>query len=283
MKEQAAIPLLEDELGDVLEKALRRAGLSLEKLSQAAGVEEARIRDAIDYRPDFSAEELQRLAAVLNLNEVGLCALGAGRYPLPEIAGLPFSVWPLRMPHGIGVANAYLVAEDQAGAGLLFDTGPGIAELETGWPANIDRAEAVFLTHAETEHSGGLCEMLARVRSPVAYVPRGVRIACARPAGEGEVFTFGSIEVSVLSTPGHASAHNCYWVRVPGVRSSRSLLISGDLVFAGSAGGGYFCQQQLQCQLRRVFDGLPPSTIIAPGHGPMTTVENELRFNPFLL
>jgi glyoxylase-like metal-dependent hydrolase (beta-lactamase superfamily II) len=89
--------------------------------------------------------------------------------------------------------------------------------------------------------------------------------------------------VSVLSTPGHASAHNCYWVRVPGVRSSRSLLISGDLVFAGSAGGGYFCQQQLQCQLRRVFDGLPPSTIIAPGHGPMTTVENELRFNPFLL
>jgi hydroxyacylglutathione hydrolase len=277
MKAQAAIPFLEDELGDVLEKALRRAGLSLEGLSQAAGVEVARIRDAIDYRPDFTGAELQRLARVLKLNEVGLCALGAGHYPLPEISGLPFSVWPLRMSHGIGVANAYLVAEDQASAGLLFDTGPGIAELEAGWPTSIDRAEAVFLTHAETEHSGGLCEMLARVRSPVAYVPREVRIACALPAGEGAIFTFGSIEVSVLSTPGHSSAHNCYLVRVP------SLLISGDLVFAGSAGGGYFCHHQLQSQLRRVLDGLPSSTIIAPGHGPMTTVENELRFNPFLL
>jgi len=51
---------------------------------------------------------------------------------------------------------------------------------------------------------------------------------------------------------------------------------------AGSAGGGYFCHRQMQTHLRRVLDGLPTATIIAPGHGPMTTVENELRYNPFL-
>jgi hypothetical protein len=27
----------------------------------------------------------------------------------------------------------------------------------------------------------------------------------------------------------------------------------------------------------------PKSTVIAPGHGPLTTVENELRYNPFVV
>jgi hydroxyacylglutathione hydrolase len=35
--------------------------------------------------------------------------------------------------------------------------------------------------------------------------------------------------------------------------------------------------------LRRVLGAVPPATVIAPGHGPLTTVENELRYNPFVL
>jgi glyoxylase-like metal-dependent hydrolase (beta-lactamase superfamily II) len=61
------------------------------------------------------------------------------------------------------------------------------------------------------------------------------------------------------------------------------LLISGDLVFAGSAGGGYFCCRQLQANVRRVLEAVPPGTVIAPGHGPLTTAENELRYNPFVV
>jgi glyoxylase-like metal-dependent hydrolase (beta-lactamase superfamily II) len=71
-------------------------------------------------------------------------------------------------------------------------------------------------------------------------------------------------------------------VRAPAARSGRALLASGDLVFAGSAGGGYFCQVQLERHLKRVLNSVPKSAVIAPGHGPMTTVENELRYNPFI-
>lgn len=85
------------------------------------------------------------------------------------------------------------------------------------------------------------------------------------------------------STPGHAAAHNCYLVRAPAAPDRPGLLVSGDLVFAGSAGGGYFSPRQLRAQLRRILDVLPPETVIAPGHGPLTTVENELKFNPFVL
>lgn len=274
---------LEDELGDVLEKALRRAGLSEEALAARAGVLPARVHDAIDYRPDFSPAELRRLAAVLELNEVGFCALGCGQYPLPDATALPFCVHPLRMKHGVGFANAYLVAECGADHGLLFDTGPGVEALTAQWPAGIKGVDAVFLTHAEAEHTGGLCAVVARFGLEAAYCPAGAQVPCGRAMGEGERRTFGRLEVTALSTPGHAAAHNCYLVTAPSARPGGALLVSGDLVFAGSVGGGYFCPRQLAVQLQRVLAAVPPATVIAPGHGPLTTVENELRYNPFVV
>lgn len=281
MINQLILPL-EDELGDVIEKAMHRAGLTDESLAALTGVPAGRILDAIDYRSELTADELSRLAATLGLNEVGLCALGSGRYPRPELRALPFCVWPLRMPHGIGVVNAYLVGECGGERAVLFDTGAGIGALEAVWPRSIRQLDAVFLTHVEAEHAGGLCEVVARFGVTAAFIPRGASAPCGRPVGEGETKTFGPLEVTTYSTPGHAAAHNCYLVSAPAARSGGDLLISGDLVFAGSAGGGYFSQQQLQANLRRVLGAVPPSTVIAPGHGPLTTVENELRYNPFV-
>ena len=266
----------------MLEKAMRRSGLNEEALAELAGVAPARIRDAIDYRPDFTLPELRRLAGVLGLNEVGLCALGCGRYPLPELAVLPFCVYPLRMRHGIGKANAYVVAECGSAQGVLFDTGPGAGALEAVWPAAIQRVEAVFLTHVEAEHAGGLCDVVRRFGVPSAYCPAGTAEPCGSPIGEGESRKFAAFEVTAFSTPGHASAHNCYLVRAPGARSGAALLVSGDLFFAGSVGGAYFCHRQLTANVRRVLQAVPPETVIAPGHGPLTTAGHELRYNPFV-
>jgi glyoxylase-like metal-dependent hydrolase (beta-lactamase superfamily II) len=276
-------PPLEDELGDVLEKAMHRAGLNDESLAVRSDVRAGRILDAIDYRSDLTTPELRRLAEVLGLNEVGLCALGTGHYPQPEIGALPFCVWPLHMPHGIGVANAYLVGECGSDRAVLFDTGTGIGALDSVWPDSIRRLDAVFLTHIEAEHSGALSEVITRFDVHTAFVPAGAEIARGHPIGEGEEKIFGPLAITAYATPGHAAAHNCYLVRAPAVKTGGMLLISGDLVFAGSAGGGYFSHTQLQTNLRRVLKAVPPSTVIAPGHGPLTTVANELRYNPFVI
>ena len=274
---------LEDELGDVLDKAMHRAGLTDESLAARTGIGAGRILDAIDYRSDLTCDELRQLATVLGLNEVGLCALGSGRYPSPEIGPLPFCVWPLRMSHGVGVANAYLVGECGGERAVLFDTGAGIGTLEAVWPRSICQLDAVFVTHVEAEHAGGLCAVVARFGVTAAFIPRGAEAPCGQPVGEGETKTFGPLEITAFTTPGHAAAHNCYVVRAPAARSGGALLVSGDLVFAGSAGGGYFSHEQLQANLRRVLGAVEPSTVIAPGHGPLTTVENELRYNPFVV
>ncbi len=273
---------LEDEVGDVLEKALRCAGLTEDELARRTGVPSPRIKDAIDYRSELTTAELRRLALELGLNEVGFCALGAGRYPLPEADGLPFCVWPLRMPHGIGVVNAYLVGECGGTRAVLFDAGAGIEALLAAWPRAVKQLDAVFLTHVEAEHAGGLCEIVARFGGVPAFVPAGVNAPCGMAVGEGERKYFGPFEIETFSTPGHSPAHNCYAVRAHALGGSRSLLIAGDLVFAGSAGGAYYCAERLRLHMRRVLEAVPPDTVIAPGHGPMTTAGNELRFNPFV-
>jgi glyoxylase-like metal-dependent hydrolase (beta-lactamase superfamily II) len=273
---------LEDELGDVLEKAMSCAGLTPESLSERSGVPVSSILDAIDYRPELGPGECGRMAAVLGLNEVGLCALASGKYPLPEPEGLPFNVWPLRMTHGIGVVNAYVVSEGESRRGLLFDAGPAAAALESVWPGAIRGIDAIFVTHVEAEHAGGLAGAVGRFGATQAYVPAGARAAPARAMGEGESVRVGALEVTAFRTPGHCAMHNCYHVRSAAVPGARSLLVSGDLVFAGSAGGPYHCQRQLRAHLRRVLEAVPADTVVAPGHGPMTTAGNELRYNPFV-
>lgn len=277
---EATFPL-EDELGDVLEKALRRAGLTPEDVARRANVPLGKIRDAIDYRSDLGCDELRRIATVLRLNEVGLCALGTGRYPQPELGSLPFCVWPLRMPHGIGVANAYVVAETGAERALLFDTGAGIRALAASWPRSIRTLDAVFLTHVEPEHAGGLCDVVERFGAPIAFVPQGATAPCGSDMRDQATHVFGGLGVTAFATPGHAAAHNCYLITMAARPGACALLISGDLLFAGSVGGAYFSHAQLQTSVSRMLRLVPAWTVIAPGHGPMTTAAHELRYNPF--
>jgi hydroxyacylglutathione hydrolase len=273
---------LEDELGDVLDKAMRQAGLNDHDLAQRAQVSAEKIRDAIDYRSTLDLDELRRLADALCLNELGLAALAQGRYPLPEISGLPFCLYPLRTPHGIGVANAYVVADCALASGILFDTGVDYALLRRVWPKNVRTIEAVFITHAETEHIGGLKEAQAAFGRVPVFAPEGAGIEGAVAVNEGAKLAIGGFEVAALRTPGHVEAHNCYVVRVPRVRTATPLLVSGDLLFAGSAGGAYYCKDRLAMHLRRILTELPDSTVVAPGHGPLTTLRHEKRFNPFI-
>lgn len=278
---QSIAPSLEDELGDVLEKAARHAGLSYERIAAAADVELVRIQDALDYRPDLTSAELGRLARVLNLNEVGLCALAQNAYPQPEIGGLPFCVHPLRMPFGVGVANAYLIS-NCGDTGVLFDTGASGAELFRAWPERISKVEAVFVTHYEAEHIGGLEAVLSKFRLNHFYGPWTGRWERCLGMGEGQTVEVGGLVITALHTPGHAAEHNCYLVKSTGCPKQRELLIAGDLIFAGSLGGGYFCCQRQLKHARRVLDILPGDALIAPGHGPLSTATNERRFNPFL-
>lgn len=274
-------PALEDELGDVLEKAARHAGLNYEQMADAAGVEMSRIKDALDYRSELDLGELGRLARALKLNEVGLAALALGRYPQADIGALPFAFYPLHMPFGIGVANAYL-ATTGGNQGVLFDTGASHAELHRAWPRQIEQLAAVFVTHYEAEHVGGMEVVLRETGLPGFYGPLSGRWEKCLGLDEGQAVEVAGLRITALQTPGHAAEHNCYTIALAARPGKVEVLISGDLIFAGSLGGGFYCCQRQMRHAHRVLENLPDSTLIAPGHGPLTTAGIERRFNPFL-
>lgn len=63
------------------------------------------------------------------------------------------------------------------------------------------------------------------------------------------------------------------------------MLLSGDSLFRRSIGrtdlpGGSW--EQLVRDVRTKLLTLPPDTLVLPGHGPSTTIGEELRSNPFL-
>jgi len=96
---------------------------------------------------------------------------------------------------------------------------------------------------------------------------------------DGDTIPLGDETIQVLHVPGHSPGGLAFYLPESG------LLISGDTIFNGSVGrtdlwGGDMAQ--LLNSIREKIYTLPDETVIAPGHGPTTTVADEKRFNPFL-
>ena len=91
---------------------------------------------------------------------------------------------------------------------------------------------------------------------------------------EGPLGFVADIELEALHTPGHTEGSTCYYLR------SERTIFTGDLLFKGNVGrvdlpGGD--ARQMEQSLARVA-ALPPETRVYPGHGPLTTIEAELRW-----
>ncbi len=273
-------PTLEDELGDVLEKALKLSGVREDSLAGLTGIEAGRIKDALDYRYDLNSSDLRALAEALALNEPGLRALAEGRYPQPETPALPFCLHMVAMPYGVGVVNAYLVRLCDSPDAILIDSGACSRALREAWPAQVSGLQAHLVTHWGSDHAGGCIETMSRFGLDYCLGP-GPERPGARVLSEAGVIEIGAFRIEVVSTPGPSREHYCYRVGLAGRPASRGVLFTGDLFFCGSIGGGFYDTSAVLEHARRLWETLPGDTVVAPGHGPFTTIENEREFNPF--
>ncbi len=95
---------------------------------------------------------------------------------------------------------------------------------------------------------------------------------------EGDVISFGSIRLQVLHTPGHTPGG------ISLVMAGQPYVYVGDLLFNGSIGrtdfpGGSF--EELINAVRTKIFTLGDNYTVYPGHGPVTTVGHERKYNPF--
>lgn len=93
---------------------------------------------------------------------------------------------------------------------------------------------------------------------------------------DGDELDFGEMKIRVLHTPGHSPGSLCFLVA--------NHLFTGDTLLANGIGKelpGSDLRQQL-FSIGSKLMRLPLATAVYPGHGPATSLEAELRSNPYL-
>ena len=96
---------------------------------------------------------------------------------------------------------------------------------------------------------------------------------------EGDKINIGEDELDVIEAPGHSPGHICFY------SPKQNFLIGGDVLFNRSIGrtdlpGGNHAQ--LIKNIKEKLFVLPDATVVYSGHGPVTTIGEEKRENPYL-
>ena len=107
--------------------------------------------------------------------------------------------------------------------------------------------------------------------------PLAGQVAGLKHYKEGDTLTLGSLTIQVMETPGHSPGSVTLLVG--------DVLFTGDTLFCGSCGrtalrGGSY--EQIMTSLKRLGE-LEGDFHVCPGHDRTSTLEQERRYNPFLM
>ena len=198
--------------------------------------------------------------------------------------------------------NGFVVGCEETREGIIIDPGDEVDQLLDAARRQRLTITSILLTHAHLDHITGVDRAKAALGVPVwlheadnflyeRVVQQGLafgfRVAAQPPVdhfyrGEGPL-RFGRYQVRVLHTPGHCPGGVCLAVSREG--EQETVLFVGDTLFAGSIGrtdlpGGDL--DTLLRSIREVLFSFPDDTVVWSGHGPVTTIGQERRTNPFL-
>lgn len=160
--------------------------------------------------------------------------------------------------------------------------------------------EAVLLTHGHFDHIGAVNELVAKYQVPI-YAHKKEQEYFENPEvnlspmiyerlilnkdfeyrfiADQEMIDCLGLRVKAFHVPGHTTGSLCYYFE------SEELVFTGDTLFKHSIGRTDFIygnHDQLVKGIRGKLLSLPPHTLVYPGHGECTTIEEELIHNPFL-
>ncbi|WP_227395157.1 MBL fold metallo-hydrolase [Jeotgalibacillus aurantiacus] len=204
-----------------------------------------------------------------------------------------------QLPLGPLQTNAYLVYQKN-GDCLIIDPGEEPEKINEWVRQKNLNPKAILLTHAHFDHIGAVDDIRVKYEIPV-YVHEQEKSWLGDPAKNGSSFFAGLSEVtakgpdftwnreeeiaiegfifSLLYTPGHSPGSVSFYF------PAQSLVISGDALFQGSIGRTDLPGGDGKLLLKSIHQKLltlPEDTYVLPGHGPVTTIEDEMESNPFL-
>jgi hydroxyacylglutathione hydrolase len=263
---------LEDGFSDILSKAMRGLRLGDDAVAERTGIAALEVRRLREGQ--FNEVAVRKIASVLGLGADALVRAARRQYfPAPvRMRG----VAQFNTPFEDMTVNSYVVWDPGSLEAAVFDTGSDCQPALEFVRREGLRVSVIALTHAHGDHIFDLDRLREKTGAPAlgsALEP----VEGAKPLRDGAVFQIGRLLVEAHLTTGHSIGGLTYVVsglEVP-------VAVVGDSLFAGSmGGGGVSYSDALRNNLEKVLT-LPRETVLCPGHGPMTTVGEELEANPF--
>lgn len=154
-------------------------------------------------------------------------------------------------------------------------------------------------THGHLDHVGGVATLSERLSIPVEGphteddfwiegMPEQCRMFGFPPTrsftpdrwlAEGDEVEVGNVKLEVRHCPGHTPGHVVF------IHHPTKTAFVGDVLFQGSIGRTDFPKgdhEQLLASIRDKLLTLGDDYSFVPGHGPMSTMGEERRYNPYL-
>lgn len=274
---------LEDELSDIIKKARTGQQRSVADVARAGGLPEADVAGLERGQAPQSREQVQAVARALGLRADPLVQVAEGWMPQAMTSTFPHIETVLGSIGGYEV-KGYIVHD--RGEAVIVDTAYNAGTMLERLAARNLRLRAICLTHGHSDHAEGIEAILKTHAVPVYLGSDDLDLLDWRPAPEllhipkqDGTLQVGGLMLRFMPTPGHTPGGICYRLEQDG----SPVCFVGDTLFAGSIGrsnpAGLY-QTHLQSVREHVLT-LAPDTVLFPGHGPATTVGEELLHNPF--
>src|SRR5713226_10471761 len=266
---------MEDNVGDIVGKAQRGLGISDSELAKKGGLSADAVNKVRDGK--FDEATFRAIAPVLDLDANALVDLAQGKWKPDKVENFE-GLAQFNTSYGGMLVNAYLVWDPATKDAAAFDTGAdsaGMLKLATKENLSI---KLILLTHAHSDHVADLPRLREETGAEV-FAPAREPVPGATEIEEGKKFRVGKVDIEARLTWGHSPGGMTFVA----TGLARPIAIVGDSLFAGSMGGGSVSYKDaVQNNLEKVLT-LADETIICPGHGPMTSVGEEKKHNPFFV
>ncbi|MDR2186824.1 MAG: MBL fold metallo-hydrolase [Azonexus sp.] len=180
----------------------------------------------------------------------------------------------------------------------VIDPGGEIDRIRVALAADDLSLALILVTHGHIDHAGGVAALAAATGAPIegpheedrfwidgmaqqgsSFGLSGQPFVPNRWLRQGDTVRFGEITLQVLHCPGHTPGHIVFY------HPESRLAQVGDVIFQGSIGRTDFPRGDLDTLLRSIRERLFPlgdEVAFIPGHGPMSDLGEERRYNPFL-
>ena len=278
---------LEDEFCDIVKKARNGQGQSVSQLAETAHLLAENLEKLEKGHRLPHRSEVENIGAALSLKSSALEAVAIDGW-IPQLSPDWVANWVTTVTGDIGgyEVKGYVLHDLERKEAVFIDTGFNAPAMLTVLKDRKLALKAVCLTHGHTDHAGGLDRILRDWEVPVflgegdfpllPWKPDSGRVVIPT---DGREISVGRLTVTCLATPGHTPGGYCYRMS----EGKQKICFVGDTLFAGSIGRSNpfsLYAEHLRSVRERVLS-LPGETVLLPGHGPATTVSEELINNPF--